>query len=101
MPVFSGVSEETAKGDDGGEARKVDEDVRGDRLHGQRVFEVGQVTRKRRFIVTSHRHMDIGQLASLSSKNVQGDPSPCETALGWVGLHLFYSVPSPIQRPLL
>ena len=43
-PVLGGVAEESAEGDDGGEARKVDEDVRGDRLHGQRVFEVGQVT---------------------------------------------------------
>ena len=43
VPVLGGVAEETAEGDYGGEAREVDEDVRGDRLHGQRVFEVGQV----------------------------------------------------------
>ena len=42
-PVLGGVAEESAEGDYGGEAREVDEDVRGDRLHGQRVFEVGQV----------------------------------------------------------
>ncbi len=44
-PVFRRVAEESAEGDDGGEAGEVDEEVGGDALHRKRVGEVGQVER--------------------------------------------------------